>query len=192
MNIEYTNVQIMWQEILFIFIFIYIVRYLTDVYIIVVYKNIYNKFYANNWFGLENKARKHKKICSVFARGPFNKKIRLIYNGLCLLLSSIALIEKNESVFLVELDSIRKEEEFELKPFILALYFRSTNDLRTAVKFYYKYSKCIHQDKNIEKIMNYLFSNHGDKKIDSEIKIAIKSFQNPAIIKLFENNNLNI
>ncbi|MEE0883944.1 MAG: hypothetical protein U0L59_01800 [Faecalimonas sp.] len=190
LNIEHTNVQIMWKEIVLIFLFIYIIRFFTDIYIIIVYKNIYNRFYAHDWFGLEKKVKKHQNLCSVFLSGPFNKKIRLIYNGLCMILSSIALIDENDCVFITEIDNIKKDEEFELKPFVLALYYRSKNDLTTAMKFYHKYSRCIHQDENIDIIMNYLFSNQECKKMNNEIAIAIKSFQNPAIIKLFEDNNL--
>lgn len=180
----------MWREIVFILLFIYIFRFFTDIYIITVYKKIYNKFYSNNWIGLEMKIKKHQKLCSVFTKGPFNKKIRLIYNGLCMILSSIALIEKNDLTFITELDKIKKEEEFELKPFILALYFHSKNDLQRAMNFYYKYCRCIHQDIYIESIMTYLFSNQDDSKIVNEVEIAIRSFKNPAILKLFEDNKL--
>lgn len=190
LNILLTNVQIMWKEIVCIFLFIYILRFFTDIYIITVYKKIYNKFYSNDWIRLEKKIKKHQNLCSVFTKGPFNKKIRVIYNGLCIILSSIALIEKKDLNFITELDKIKKEEEFELKSFILALYFYSKNDMQRAMNYYYKYCRCIHQDSNIESIMSYLFFNQEDSKNVNEVGIAIKSFKNPAILKLFKDTKL--
>lgn len=190
MNMQHTNIQIMWKEIVFIFLFIYVIRFFTDMYIILGYKNINKNFYNQTWVGLKKKIRKHRKICSVFSGGTFNKKIRAIYNGLCMILSSMALINKKESEFISELDNVKKDIEFELKPFVLALYFRSKNDLSTATSFYYEYSRCIHHDKNIELIMNSLFSSQECNEINNETKTAIRSFKNPAIILLLKDNNL--
>lgn len=163
---------------------------MTDVYILIIYKDIYKKFYAPNWFGLKEKIRHLKKTCYIFLSGPFNKKIRFIYNNLCFILSSIEFMDKKDGEFIIELDNIKKDEEFELKSFVLALYFRSKNNQKTAMKFYDKYSTCIHQDKNVNIIMKYLFANQEYNIKNEEIKIAIKSFQNPAIIKLLVDNNL--
>lgn len=73
-NISGSNVQIMWKEIAIILIILYLIRCLTDLYIIKEYKKILNSFFADEWRGLEQKIEKHQKLCNIFSNGPFNKK----------------------------------------------------------------------------------------------------------------------
>lgn len=189
MNINGVNIQIMWTEIVITFFLIGIVRYLINMYILHVYNNIYKEFISFKWEKLDDKIRKHKKLCNVFSNGPYNKKIRLMYNGLCMALSSMALIRNHESGFIEELNDIKQEEEFELKAFVLALYYRSNNN-SLAIQYFNKYVRCIHQNKNIELIMKYLFDKEKTTKDMDDIKKVIKCFRNPAIICLLKQNGL--
>ena len=65
MNINGTNVQIMWKEIAIILLIVYITRFAIDIYIKTIYNKIYNQFYSYTWNGLEEKIKKHQKICNI-------------------------------------------------------------------------------------------------------------------------------
>lgn len=188
MKYNSTNTQIMWKEIAIILLVMYIARFVIDIYIKTVYNKINNDFYLNKWDGLEEKIRKHLKICNIFSIGPFNQKVCLMYNGLCIALASMALLN-DEEAFVNRLWIIKREEAFEMKPFMLALYYLSKQDEVASMKYYNTYLRCNHQNEYIKVIMEYLF----DKKKThpkEDIANAVKTFQNPAIIKLLEDNNI--
>lgn len=122
------TVQIMWKEIGIGLLGLYILRNILDVYMVKKYKKIVSLFGKIETNQLKAKAEKHLKLCDFFSIGPWNKQIYFIYNGLCWLLSSISLIENNDRRFLEYLEMVKKEKEFEIKPFALFLYYRSKDD----------------------------------------------------------------
>lgn len=77
MNVNGTSVQIMWNEIAIIIFLICFLRCVINVYILVVYNNIYKKFCSYDWVDLDKIIKKHQNICNIFSNGPFNKKVRL-------------------------------------------------------------------------------------------------------------------
>ena len=123
MNINGTEVQIMWKEIAVGLLVLYVIRLLIDLYIKTEYKQFNNLFYSHDWNGLDVKIRKHQRICDVFSKGPWNKNVCLMYNGLCVALASMALINNDVVDFLNQLHYIKNEDNFEIKHFILALYY---------------------------------------------------------------------
>lgn len=189
-NISGSNVQIMWKEIAIILIILYLIRCLTDLYIIKEYKKILNSFFADEWRGLEQKIEKHQKLCNIFSNGPFNKKIRFIYNTLCVVLASIKYIDGNEPEFLYHLKRIKKENEFEMKSFVLALYFHSKGRMSEAEESYHYFLKCNSENQEAKDILVYLF--YPDQRKDLEVACvkAKQAFRNPAIIELFKVNHI--
>ena len=189
-SINGTEVQIMWKEIAIVLLVLYVVRVLIDLYIKAVYKRIHNLFYSHAWSGLEDKIRKHQRICVVFSSGPWNKNVCQMYNGLCIALGSMALVNNNEVDFLNQLHNIKNEENFEIKHFILALYYRSKHDDIAAKRNYNAYLRCNRKNENIRAIMDYLFLENSSIQSKVDISGVIKTFQNPAIIKLLMDNGI--
>lgn len=186
MNINGTHIQIMWKEIATILLVVYIIRLAIDLYIRTVYKKICDQFYSNIWDGLEEKIRKHLNICNVFSNGPLNKNVRRMYNGLCMALASILLVNNNEVAFVNQLHKIKNEYDFEMKSFALALYYYSLHDEAAAKKHYNEYLKCNHENKNINVIMEHLFSKENNTRSSDDIQAAMETFKNPAIVKLLK------
>ena len=185
MGINGITTQIMWTDIIITLAVIYALRTLTEVYIVKTYKKLNKAFFEGEWDGLEKKMIKHQNICNVFSDGPFNKDIRVLYNGLCVALASIGLMQGDEETFLRQLNYIKKEKEYEMKAFILSLYFCSKGNEEEAVIQYQKYLETNPKNKNAKNILEYLF---GEKK---EVPTSsVESFHNPAIIKLFKDNSI--
>ena len=173
--------QVMWKEIAIGLIFLYIFRIALDFYIIKQYQKIVDQYGKVNVEIIKDKSLKHLKLCNIFSVGPWNKQIYLAYNGLCWLLASIFLIEKNEHEFLSYLNMIKKEKEFEMKPFVLSLYYHSKKDVERAMHYYDLYLKSKHNDNDVAIIMNGIFVENTKDERFNEIA---KKFNNPAIIKL--------
>ena len=191
MNIKGTNIYIMWKEIGVMLLVVALIRLSIDIYIVKIYKKICKKFYSKAWNGLDGEIKKHRKLCNVFSVGPWNKNIRLMYNGCCVALASIALIKNDEVEFVNQLNLVKKETDFEMKSFMLALYYCSKQDEITAKKYFDSYLKCNKKNGDIKVIMDYLFV-QGKTQQREEFDCAIQKFQNPAILKLFEENKFYI
>ena len=179
---SFENVTIMWKEIVIIFAFLFLVRFMFDVYMLKQYNAIVKDFYANK--SVYGKIKKLQKICNIFSSALWNQKTCLMYNNLCCILASIALLNNNESEFLLELNNVKREEKYELKSFILALYFLSKNNQSMAQSNYEKYLICKHENNNINIVLSKLFSSQNYSKNDETFLNAIASFKNPAIKKL--------
>lgn len=184
-----TNIKIMWKEIVIILLILYSVRLAIDIYIKIIYNKIIEKFYTYNWDGLEEKVEKHRKICNVFSNGRWNKNVRLIYNGLCVVISSMAFLRGDDSEFINQLSCVKDEVNFEIKPFMLALYYRSRNDEVAMREYYNKFLDCNSHSEYTKVIMEKLFSEQMLQKSEN-LHNAIKKFQNPGIIKLLQENGL--
>jgi hypothetical protein len=102
-------------------------------------------------------------------------------------LSTIAFTEQKEDKFLLELDKVKKEEEFEWKAFLLALYYASKNNSEQSTAYYDKYLKCSHNNEHIRIIMEWLFS-EDTKPSEDQLNQAISNFKNPMIIQLLRDN----
>ena len=152
-------------------------------------EKIQNKFKSNYWDGLPDMIEKYKRTAAPFIKGWMNKGTRALYNCMCFYGASIALMEENEEEFLKQLNMIEKEEEYEMKPFILALYYRGRQRQEEAKECYQKFLNCKPQSKDVKIIMDNLFGEEmGNKEpISGEI---LGSFRNCAILKLFEENKL--
>lgn len=179
--------QVMWKEIVIGLIILYMLRNVLDFYIIKQYQKIVEQYGKVNVEAIKDKSVKHLKLCNRFSVGPWNKQIYLAYNGLCWLLASIYLIEKNEHEFLSYLNMIKKENEFEMKSFVLSLYYRSKKDVEQAKHYYDLYLKSKHSDNDVAIIMNGIF---GENAKDERFNETAKSFNNPAIVKLFKDNGI--
>lgn len=184
-------VQIMWKEMgigLSVFLIVmYVFRNILDIYMIKTYKKIIEMYGKVEMETLKVKAKKHLKLCNYFSVGPWNKQIYLAYNGLCWLLASINLLEENEGEFLAYLKMIKKENEFEMKSFALSLYYRSKKDNNQAKYYYGLYLESKHVDNDIAIIMNSLFGEIEKAELITE---SASRFSNPAIIKLFRDNEI--
>lgn len=185
-------VQIMWKDIFIIFAVVYAMRLIIEAYMLFAYKNIFKDFYSVKSKGLERRAEKLRKLFNLFSDGPFKRSECLMYNHLCLLLSSMALLEGDEAEFLKQLNVVKHENDYELKPFVLALYYRSKNNIEIATKYYQKYLECNHEDDNIKIILDGLFANQECSISDVSFLAAAGSFRNPAIIKLIADNGISI
>lgn len=182
------EVRIMWKAIIIEFVVLYIVSNIICFYIIKKYQKIvtmYNNNEELNKIRLE--AEKLLDLSYFFAVGPWNKKMYLLYNGLCWLLATICYMEKDERGFLIYLERVKKEKEFELKSFVLTLYYRA-KQVNNQVKYYCMlYENSVHKDDKISIIMGYIMG-----KIDEEslLEESVNNFKNPVIIELLEKNKL--
>lgn len=183
MPTSFGNVTIMWKEIAIIFVFLFLVRFIFDIYMIQQYNTIVKKFYANKLTDVK-KTKKLQKICNVFSSALWNQKTCLMYNNICCILASVALLNNNDNEFLFELNKIKREQKYELKSFVLALYFLSKSNLSIAQSHYEKYLICEHENDNINIVLSKFFSSQNYAKIDEDFLGAIESFKNPAIKKL--------
>ena len=188
MNImSVSPVTIMWKEILIIFTVLFFVRVLIDVYMLKQHQYILNEFYLGNYAKIISKAEKLRKVCDIFSAAPYNKKTCLMYNNLCCVLASIGLLYDKESVFLDNLYRIKREETYELKSFLMALYFfkRDSSKARTC---YDSYLQCKHENANVSIIMKKLFTISEDISMEQYTQ-AKQSFNNPVIMKMLEDIN---
>lgn len=180
------EVQIMWKEIGIGLLILYIFRIVLDIYIIEKYKRLVNMCKTVELDIVRLKAYKHLRLCDVFSVGPWNKKIYLIYNGLCWLLATISMVEDNESDFLMYLNKVKKEKEFEMKSFVLSLYFRSKN-INLAKYYYDLYLTSKHIDSDIAIIMDVIWN---EKEKTEAFNVSVKKFENPALKKIFRRNGI--
>lgn len=179
--------QIMWKEIGAGLLVIYLVRCTFDLYMVYKYKCIINQYKKSASSIWKLKAIKHLKLCNVFAVGPWNKHIYKVYNGLCWFLASVAYDEGKENDFLKYLDCVKNEKEFEMKPFVLALYYRSKEKNNLANEYYDKFWACEHEDSNKATVLKGIFE--GDRENPAFFK-AIEFFGNATITRLIEKNIL--
>lgn len=177
-------VTIMWKEILIIFTVLFFVRVLIDVYMLKQHQYILNEFYLGNYAKIISKAEKLRKVCDVFSAAPYNKKTCLMYNNLCCVLASIGLIYDKESVFLENLYRVKREETYEMKSFLLALFFFK-RDSSKARECYDSYLHCKNENDNIGIIMKKLFTFSKDIS-EEQYTQAKQSFNSPVIIKMLE------
>ena len=96
---------------------------------------------------------------------------------------------ERELQFIKQLKLIEKEEGYELKPFILALYYRSKGKREDAMECYQKFLKCRPKSQDVKAIMERLFGTEEEQQRFAYVD-AIEGFRNPAILKLFEENKL--
>lgn len=180
-------VQIMWKGIAIGFLVLYAFRNILDIYMVKTYEKMVMQYGQIDVDTLKSKAEKHLKLCDFFSVGPWNKQIYLTYNEICWLLASLSLIEDNEYEFLEYLDKIKKEHEFEMKSFVLALYYRSKKDVDRANHYYNLYLASKHVDNDIAIIMEGIWGKKEKTELFAE---SIKRFKNPALEKLFNENQI--
>lgn len=180
-------VQIMWKEIGIGCLMLYVFRNMLDIYMIKKYKKITKLYGIVEADQLKLKIEKHLKLCNLFSVGPWNKNIYFIYNGLCWMMSSINLVEGKELEFLKYLEKVKKENEFEMKPFALFLFYRSKKNVEKAKYYYNAYLKCKHVDNDIAIIMRDIVNEGKKSEIFNE---SIKKFIDPALQKLFKENKI--
>lgn len=175
--------NVMWKEILIIFIVVFLIRAFLDVYMIINYNKVMRKFYLGYFEDIEVNIKRFISLCDVFSLAPWNKKTCFMYNNLCIVLASVALLNNNDTKFLFELNKIKREHSYELKSFMLTLYYYSKNDIIKAKQFYENHSKIKKNDENLSIVLNNLFSYElfNDNGLYESL---IKSLNNQAIIKM--------
>ena len=136
---------------------------------------------------LKLEAEKHLKLCNFFSVGPWNKAIYWTYNGLCWLLATISYVEDDEYDFLAYLGKVKNEQEFEMKSFVLALYYRSKKDFNQARHYYDVYLPSKHVNNDIGVIMDRVWSGKAKSELVAE---SVKKFENPVLRKLFAENHI--
>ena len=183
------TVQIMWMEILILFAALYGLRVLMDLYIVRTYRKLFAMHGTVPAEVFREKAQRHIRLSGIFAVGPWNQRIYKVYNGLCWMLASDHLTQNEEDAFLFWLSRIRKEETFELKAFILALYYRAKHSDDAAHHFYGQYLRCRHEDQNVSVIMHGIFDG-ADHTQEAAFAQAVKAFRNPAVIRLLDENGI--
>lgn len=179
------EIHIMWGEIIFSLLFLYGIRFLIDQYLVKEYKKILEDFYSNKWTGIYEKIERCQKVSDIFSNGPWNKNNRWIYNNLCIIRASIFYVNGDILSFLKNLDNIKKEKDFELKAFLLFLYYYSEKNEDKISKYYYEYLKTVQENKDIATVIHVLMGTHEYMQ-ETNFEEAIKNFKNPAIIELFE------
>ena len=187
MKLILLSTTIMWKEIAIGMLTIAAVRSLLDVYVILEYKKIKTLFEQGKYDVVKQKSLSNLRIANFFSVGPWNKQIYAVYNGICWILASICIIEENEKGFLEHLGKIKKEENFEIKMFALALYYRAKGETKNAYKWFEKYVKSEHQDAECCIILKQIFEGTSSQE---EVSKSIKTFKNPAIVQLLKNNGI--
>ena len=147
------------------------------------YKRIYQKFTTEIWEdNLSKKAERLRKLAAFRSIAPRNEKQRMIHNNLCAFIASIALKNNNDEKFLLYMNSIKRENEFELKFFILAVYYLSKNEIGLAENQYEKFISCNTQNKQLITVMEHFLRKHIQK--EHELSEIIESFKNPVVREL--------
>ena len=177
----------MWKEIIVGFIILYLLRGVLDVYMIKNNEKLLKLFGVIEMDTLKLEAEKHLKLCNFFSVGPWNKAIYWTYNGLCWLLATISYVEDDEYDFLAYLGKVKNEQEFEMKSFVLALYYRSKKDFNQARHYYDVYLTSKHVNNDIGVIMDSVWSGKAKSELVAE---SVKKFENPVLRKLFAENHI--
>ena len=192
---EYGGVtySIIWKQILICFVFVMIIGL---VYGHVSYKKGKNKykkiceqFRTHDFINVEKEALRLWQKYDVFTILPTNKNMYILYNNLCYILASVALIKGDVQQFLSKINSVKKEQLCEHKSFMLALYYRGIDKYEISHMYYEKYLGCINHDHDLLIIMNALFL-QGEGGVTEEILNIASKFQNPAIRILLKVNGL--
>lgn len=179
--------QIMWKEIFFFWTVAFIVRIVIEIYLIYRYNYIIRRFYSNDFADLKILIKRIKNIYDLFSKQKLSKRTCLMYNNICCVLASIAFLENQDEVFFRELNLIKREEKYEMKSFMLALFYLSKKDKLRAQSYYENYLLCEFENENIKVVMEYFFNFEHYKKNNTSFEVACKSFKNPAVLKLLEN-----
>lgn len=180
----------LWKETLIVIILICVIFIFLGIFTVRAFNKVIERYYPNDLFSAENTLNRIRLLSGFLSMGVRNDKMCLVYNHTCYLIASIELLRGNERAFLRELDSIKKENDFEIKSFMLSLYYRSKHDCERSKIFYDKYLMCNHHENDMKIVLSYVFDELEDIKNNNLFKDAVKGFRNPAIIKLFQDNNI--
>ena len=180
----------LWKETLIVIILICAIFIFLGIFTVRAFNKVIERYYPNNLFSAENTLNRIRSLSGFLSLGVRNDKMCLVYNHTCYLIASIELLRGNERDFLRELDGIKKENSFEIKSFMLSLYYRSKHDFEKSKLFYDKYLMCNHHEKDMQIVLSCVFDDLDDLKNNIIFKDAVKGFKNPAIIKLFQDNNI--
>ena len=156
--------HIMWKEIFWFWIAVFIVRIIIEIYLINRYNYIIKRFYAYDFVDLKTLTKRMQNLCNLFSKQKLNKRICLMYNNICCVLASIAILENQEEVFFRELNLIKREEKYEMKSFMLSLFYLSKKDKLRAHSCYENYLLCEFENENIKVIMEYFFDFENYKR----------------------------
>ena len=173
-------VIIMWKEIFIMLLGVYLIRCLTDVYMIKTYNSILKLFKNNEYKEAKEKAIKNYKIYNHFSIGPFNKGIYKMHDNICYMIASVYYIENNERQFLYYLEKIKKEKEFGTHYFIRSLYFYSYNNHKLANHNYMLY---LGSDKLDQDYINILKHIVEDNDVEN---VSLENINNYAILQLID------
>ena len=135
--------------------------------------------------------KKVKTLCSIMRWHPLgNDSLIIIYNALSYMLATTELLDGNTNEFIKIATEANQSfsDTYEVLPFLLALYYNAEGDREMAEKYYRSYLLCDHEKKNMQIVMQKLFS---DTEVDeTELKETVQETRNPAIMKLFQENKL--
>ena len=180
----------LWKETLIVIILICAIFIFLGIFTVRAFNKVIERYYPNNLFSAENTLNRIRSLSGFLSLGVRNDKMCLVYNHTCYLIASIELLRGNERAFLRELDGVKKENSFEIKSFMLSLYYRSKHDFEKSKLFYDKYLMCNHHEKDMQIVLSCVFDDLDDLKNNIIFKDAVKGFKNPAIIKLFQDNSI--
>ena len=131
---------------------------------------------------------KRAKILCVITFGSSSSK--KLYNTLCYMLATTEFMDGNTDEFLRITNTAKRSfsNTYAMLSSVLALYYNAEGDREMAEKYYRSYLLCDHEKKNMQIVMQKLFS---DTEVDeTELKEAMQETRNPAIVKLLQDNRL--
>ena len=131
---------------------------------------------------------KRAKILCVITFGSSSSK--KLYNTLCYMLATTEFMDGNTDEFLRITNTAKRSfsNTYAMLSSALALYYNAEGDRKIAEKYYRSYLLCDHEKKNMQIVMQKLFS---DTEVDeTELKEAMQETRNPAIVKLLQDNRL--
>lgn len=123
---------------------------------------------------------------------PNKKRFLPFYNNVCQILASLALLNQDDTQFLLQLDKVQEKDTYPLKSFTLALYFRSKGQFETAKVQYTEFLSCSGIESHMRTVMDFLFAAEESTVGEDILQHAVKQFKNPAIILLLERNGLTV
>lgn len=175
--------RIMWKEILLMLAIIIIIGsvigFLSHNRDMKKYNSISEQFQKQEFDSIEQDIYRLWMKYDCFTMLPASKNVFIIYNNLCYSLASIALSKGDEQQFLHKINAVKKEHLCEQKSFMLALYYRSLNELDVAQMYYKKYIECQFHTEDMAIIMNALFAS-SELVLSEQVLKAAKNFCNPA------------
>lgn len=186
------NATFMWKEFILILIVIYVIVHLIRSRQIRKYHKLAQQFRTGEWNGLYAQCAELIQSFRLVARGPLNRWSYIAQNNLNIICASIAFCNGDVNTFLSHMNAVKPYKQYAQRSSFLALYYRSITDTEQAKLYYYEHMQSKVKDPDVTLILEYLFSENKENYSSEIFRQAVTNLENPALLKLLEQNGFNL